>query len=270
MHPMLNIAVRAARRAGDLISRYVDRVPTVNVATKAHNDFVTEVDRAAEFAIIEIIRAAHPDHAILAEESGRHGTHDYCWIIDPLDGTTNFLHGFPQIGVSIAITYKDRLQNAVVYDPLRQDLFTASRGQGAQLNGRRIRVAGRVSLDDALIGTGFPVKHRSHLDRYLRQFRAVIERTAGLRRAGAAALDLAYVACGRLDGFWEMGLSPWDMAGGALLVEEAGGVVSDLDGGAEFLATGTIVAGNPRVLKQLLALLEHGSANPTAAANSAS
>ncbi|MGE0385026.1 MAG: inositol monophosphatase family protein [Gammaproteobacteria bacterium] len=255
MHPMLNTAVRAARKAGDIITRYMDRAPSLTVTAKAHNDFVTEVDRAAENTIIDILRLAYPDHAFLAEESGSRGSGEYQWIIDPLDGTTNFLHGFPQIGVSIALSHRGRLFQAVIYDPLKQDLFTASRGAGAQLNGRRIRVANRLVLDQALIGTGFPVKHREHLDRYCLQFRAVLERTAGLRRAGAASLDLAYVACGRLDGFWELGLSPWDIAAGALLIEEAGGTVSDLAGGPDFLDSGEVVAGNLKVHKALLAAL---------------
>ncbi len=263
MQPTLNIAVRAARRAGDLILRYVDRVPSLTVSTKAHNDFVTEVDRQAEATVIDVLRAAYPDHGILAEESGSHGAdHEYRWYIDPLDGTTNFLHGFPQFAVSIALEHKGRIEQAVVYDPLKQDLFTASRGRGAQLNGKRIRVAGLRALDQALVGTGFPVKHREHIERYCAQFRAVLERTAGLRRAGAASLDLAYVACGRLDAFWELGLSPWDMAAGALLVEEAGGLVCDLAGGDRWLFGGEIACSNPKLLKPLLQALHTEAVTP--------
>ncbi|MCC7411661.1 MAG: inositol monophosphatase, partial [Gammaproteobacteria bacterium] len=248
----LNIAVRAARKAGDIIIRQLDRGPTLTVMSKAHNDFVSEVDHAAEQAIIAILRAAYPEHGILAEESGAQPGDDYLWFIDPLDGTTNFLHGFPQFAVSIAVSRRGQLYQGVVYDPLKQDLFTASRGQGAQLNGRRIRVSGLIHLDTALIGTGFPVKHREHIDTYVAQFRTLLESTAGLRRAGAASLDLAYVACGRLDGFWELGLSPWDIAAGALLIEEAGGLVTDVDGGVDFLRSGAIVAANPALLKNLL------------------
>lgn len=255
MHPMLNIAIRAARRAGDLIVRNLDRAPTLEVTSKAQNDFVTEVDRAAERAIIEVLHRAYPDHAILAEESGAQAGDEYQWIIDPLDGTTNYLHRYPQFAVSIALAHRGRLYQAVVYDPLKQDLFTASRGAGAQLNGRRIRVRNETKLDNALLGTGFPFRHRHLIDPYLAQFKALLERTAGIRRAGAASLDLAYVACGWLDGFWEMGLKSWDMAAGALLIEEAGGLVTDLDGGTGYLASGNVAAGNPRLLKEILRVL---------------
>jgi len=263
---MLNIAIRAARRGGDLVLRYLDRVDSLTVTSKAHKDFVSEVDRSAEAAIIEVLNKAFPEHAILAEESGLQGGAggEYRWIIDPLDGTTNFLHGYPQFAVSIALSRRGRLYQGVVYDPLKQDLFTASRGQGAQLNGRRIRVSKQASLDTALLGTGFPVKHRAHIEPYLAQFRALLERTAGLRRAGAAALDLAYVACGRLDGFWELGLSPWDIAAGALLIEEAGGMVTDIEGGVAFLDSGAVVAANPTLIKPLLRCLrEAAPAAPT-------
>lgn len=254
MHPMLNIAIRAARSAGNIIMRNVDRLDTISVSEKHRNDFVTEVDRAAEQEIIAVLRKAYPGHSILAEESGqRQGREgEYQWVIDPLDGTTNFLHGFPQFGVSIALKHRGRLDQAVVYDPVRQDLFTASRGVGAQLNGRRIRVSPRKGLEGALLGTGFPFKHQQHLDAYLGMFKALFTQTAGIRRAGAACLDLAYVAAGRLDGFWEIGLSEWDMAAGILLIQEAGGIVTDLGGDSRQLETGNVVAGPPRLHQAML------------------
>src|SRR3990172_9238851 len=252
MHPMLNIAVRAARSAGNIIARAVDRVDTFNVALKSQNDFVTEIDHQAEQEIIKVIRKAYPNHGILAEESGAQNGDEYIWVIDPLDGTTNFLHGFPQFSVSIGIKYKGQLEQGVVYDPLRQELFTATRGGGAQLNGRRLRVSRAKGLEGALLGTGFPFKHQQHLDPYLNTFRALFPMTAGIRRAGSAALDLAYVAAGRLDGFWEIGLSEWDMAAGILIIQEAGGMVSDFSGGNDYLETGNVVAGTPRVYKAML------------------
>jgi myo-inositol-1(or 4)-monophosphatase len=259
MHPMLGIAVRAARRAGAIINRAARDVDLMPVTRKRHNDFVTEVDKAAERAIIEVLHRAYPDHAILAEESGaqagRSGESEYTWIIDPLDGTTNFIHGFPQYGVSIALRHKGVLTQAVIFDPTKNELFTATRGRGAYLNERRIRVSKRVLLSDTLIGTGFPFRDFDGLDEYLAMFRELTARTAGLRRAGAAALDIAYVAAGRLDGFWEMGLSPWDMAAGALLVTEAGGLVGDFQGEPDYLASGRIVCGNPKVFVQMLQVI---------------
>jgi len=249
---MLNIAVRAARNAGNIIARSVDRLDQLTVTVKAENDFVSEIDRQAEQEIIYTIRKAYPNHSILAEESGSDGDNDFVWIIDPLDGTTNFLHGFPQFAVSIGLKHKGRLEQAVVYDPLRQELFTASRGCGAHLNDRRIRVSKHKELEGALLGTGFPFKQQQHLDAYLNTFKALFPMTAGIRRAGSAALDLAYVAAGRLDGFWEIGLNPWDMAAGVLLIQEAGGLVSDFSGGNDFLTTGNIVTANPKVFKAML------------------
>lgn len=249
---MLNIAVRAARNAGNIIARSIDRLDQITVTAKAENDFVSEVDRQAEQEIIQTIRKAYPTHAILGEETGEHEGEEFVWIIDPLDGTTNFLHGFPQFAVSIGIKHKGRLEQAVVYDPLRQELFTASRGAGAQLNDRRIRVSRHQGLDGALLGTGFPFKQQHLLDAYLEIFKALFTMTAGIRRPGSAALDLAYVAAGRLDGFWEIGLNPWDMAAGVLLIQEAGGLVSDFSGGNEFLSTGNVVAANPKVFKAML------------------
>jgi myo-inositol-1(or 4)-monophosphatase len=256
MHPMLGIAVRAARRAGAIINRAARDVDLLSVSRKRHNDFVTEVDRAAEQAIIEILHRAYPDHAILAEESGatagQAGESEYTWIIDPLDGTTNFIHGFPQYAVSIALRHKGVLAQGVIYDPTKNELFTATRGRGAYLNERRMRVSKRTQLAEALIGTGFPFRDFEGLDEYLAMFRELTARTAGIRRAGAAALDIAYVAAGRLDGFWEMGLSPWDMAAGALLVQEAGGLVGDFRGDADYLESGRIICGNPKIFVQLV------------------
>ncbi|MDH5326234.1 MAG: inositol-1-monophosphatase [Gammaproteobacteria bacterium] len=253
MHPTLNIAVRAARSAGNIIVRSMDRIGQLNITTKSSNDFVSEVDQKAEQEIIYTLRKAFPSHGILAEESGsQKGDGDYLWIIDPLDGTTNFLHGFPQFAVSIALQHKGRLEHAVVYDPLSQELFTASRGSGAQLNDRRIRVSKHSDLNGALLGTGFPFKMQQHLDAYLATFKALFPMTAGIRRAGSAALDLAYVAAGRLDGFWEIGLNRWDMAAGALIIQEAGGLISDFSGGHRYLETGNVVAGNPKIFKSIL------------------
>ena len=257
MHPMLNIAVRAARRAGNIITRSLEKVDQLDITEKSPNDFVSDVDRMAEEAIINVLHDAYPEHSILAEESGAvsgkgNNSDEYQWIIDPLDGTTNFLHGFPQFAVSIAFKHKGRLEQAVVYDPMRQELFTASRGGGAQLNDRRLRVSNRRELNGALLGTGFPFKAQKHLDTYLETFKALFPMTAGIRRPGSAALDLAYVAAGRLDGFWEIGLNPWDMAAGALLIQEAGGLISDFNGGNEYLESGNVVAGNPKVFKAIL------------------
>ena len=256
MHPMLNVAVKAARRAGAIINRAAFDGTALAVRSKQVNDFVTQVDQAAESAIIDIVRRAYPAHAILAEESGASASaSDYRWVIDPLDGTTNFIHGFPQYCVSIAVQHRGVTSHAVVYDPARNELFTASRGGGAFLNDRRIRVTRCPRLKEALVGTGFPFKELQHLDRYVRQLRTLMTSSAGVRRAGAAALDLAYVAAGRLDAFWEMGLSPWDMAAGALLIQEAGGLVGDFAGEPGYLESGDIVAGAPKVFAQLLTAL---------------
>lgn len=252
MNPTLNIAIQAARAAGRIMLRHMDRLDRVNVSAKQHNDFVSDVDHQAEAEIIGVIRQTYPDHGILAEESGASGSGDYLWIVDPLDGTTNYLHGFPQFCVSIAFSHKSRLETGLVYDPLREEMFAATRGGGAQLNDRRIRVSGRTSLDGALLGTGFPFRRPEIMDSYLDTLRVLSGRCGDVRRAGAAALDLAYVAGGRLDGFWEIGLSKWDIAAGALLIQEAGGLVGDFGGGHEFLDTGNIVAGSPRVFKGIV------------------
>ena len=252
---MLNTAVKAARRAGSIINRAAQNLDILSVTQKAINDYVSEVDREAERAIIKMLLDAYPGHSILAEESGAAGKSEFQWIIDPLDGTTNFLHGFPQYAVSIALRHRGILTQGVVFDPTRNELFTASRGRGAFLNDRRIRVAKRSRMREALIGTGFPFRDLAYLEEYTRMFKAVVAGTAGVRRAGAAALDLAYVAAGRLDGFWEIGLAPWDTAAGILLITEAGGLVTDFDGEEHFLDKGHIVCGSPKIFGQLLPLI---------------
>ena len=252
MHPFVNTAVRAARKAGDTIVRGLNRFEGVETATKGLNDYVTNIDRAAEAEIIDILHTAYPHHAFLAEESGASGNADTTWIIDPLDGTTNFMHGFPQFAVSIACQVRDVIEHAVVYDPLRQEIFTATRGGGAYLESRRLRVSKQRTLEGSLIGTGFPYRENLHyLDPYLAMLRTVMTTAAGVRRPGAAALDLAYVAAGRTDGFFEIGLKAWDTAAGTLLVREAGGLVGTLDGG-EYRQNGNIVAGNPRVYMAMI------------------
>ncbi len=257
MHPTLNIAVKAARRAGQIINRASLDVDKLKVSVKQQSDFVTEVDKAAEAAIIEVLREAYPAYGILAEESGLSGgdSSEYQWIIDPLDGTTNFIHGVPQYAVSIGLAHKGVMTQAVVYDTNRNEIFTASKGGGAFVNDKRIRVAKRDKLDQALIGTGFPYRMFDHIDAYLDIFKDMARKTAGMRRPGAASLDLAWVACGRMDGFWELGLSPWDMAAGSLLITEAGGLVGDLSGEANYMQTGNIVGGNPKLFGQLLQII---------------
>lgn len=256
---MLNTAVKAARRAGAIINRGALDIDRLTVRHKRANDYVSEVDQKAEEAIIDTLLTAYPKHAILAEESGITENHeaasDFQWIIDPLDGTTNFLHSFPQYAVSIALRQGNTLQHAVVFDPVRNELFTASRGAGAFLNERRIRVGNRDKLLSALIGTGFPYHDFTHLPAYTAIFADLVQKTSGLRRPGSAALDLAWLACGRTDGFFEIGLNPWDIAGGCLLVLEAGGLVSDFAGQEDYLASGNIIAGSPKIFAQLLATI---------------
>ena len=256
MHPFVNIAVRAARKAGDITLRYLDRAPQLDVGIKSRNDFVSEVDRKCEAAIIDIIRTAYPGHAILAEESGRHEGTEYEWVIDPLDGTTNFLHAFPHFAVSIACKHKGELSHGVVYDPIKQELFTASRGGGAILNDRKMRVSKQRTLEGALIGTGLPFRQNVNIDAYMAGLKSLMQTTAGIRRAGAAALDLAYVACGRLDGFWEYGLKEWDIAAGALLIIEAGGMVGEPNGGNQYLQSGDIVVASASLYETLLERLK--------------
>lgn len=258
MSPLLTTAIGAARAAGDFIMRNYQQADQLKVTAKQARDYVSEVDRHAETIIIERIRKAYPGHAILAEESGAHGegNNGIQWIIDPLDGTTNFLHRFPQFAVSIAARDRKDLEIAVVYDPFKQELFTALRGSGAQLDGRRVRVSRMGKLEHSLIGTGFPFREDQDIDSYLPLLRKTMQCTAGVRRAGAAALDLAYVAAGRLDGFFELGLQPWDVAGGALLIREAGGVITDIsDERQDPVDSGRVLAGNPRIHEELGRLL---------------
>src|SRR6187399_1057033 len=258
MHPMLTTAVKAARKAGNIINRGARDIDLLKVDTKGPKDFVSEIDRAAEAAIVQTLLGAYPDHAILAEEGTAKGENEqaeHLWIIDPLDGTTNFLHGFPQYCVSIALAHKGVVTQGVIFDPIRNDLFTATRGRGAFLNDRRIRVSRRAHLRDCLIGTGFPFRDGSYLDTYLQMMKVMIQHTAGLRRPGAAALDLAYVAAGFYDGFFEIGLNAWDVAAGSLLVQEAGGLIGDLSGEGGYLRGGQIVAANPRIFAQMVKVL---------------
>lgn len=264
MHPMLNVAVKAARRAGRIINRASLDLEQVRVARKQANDFVTEVDHASEQAIIETLLTAYPDHSVLAEESGHtpgkgatavmHEA-EHVWIIDPLDGTTNFIHGFPQYAISIALMQRGVVTQAVVYDPNRDELFTASKGRGAFLNDRRIRVSKRTRIEESLIGTGFPYRKLDQLDEYLQLFRLITEKSSAIRRPGAAALDLAYVACGRYDAFFEFGLAPWDVAAGSLLITEAGGLIGNFAGDSDYLFSEQVVAGAPKVFTAMLALL---------------
>jgi len=258
LHPMLNIAIKAARTAGAIINRASLDLDVLKVGSKGANDFVTEVDQAAEAAIIDTLLTAYPGHAILAEESGReHGSQDsdFLWIIDPLDGTTNFIHGFPVYAVSIALAFRGQVQQAVVYDPTRNDLFMASRGRGAFLNDKRLRVSKRTRLSDALIGTGFPFRKGDNFQRYLKMMEAIMPACAGLRRPGAAALDLCYVAAGYYDGFFETGLQPWDIAAGSLMITEAGGLIGNFTGESDYLFQREVVAGCPKVYGQLVPLL---------------
>ena len=276
MHPMLNTAIKAAHEAGDIIARSADRIDQLQIENKDKNDFVSEIDRSAEDTIIGILKKAYPDHAFLGEESGKHepttealakakkinpnvDAAEYEWIIDPLDGTTNFLYGIPHYAISIALKKDGKLDQAVIYDPMKDDLFHASRGGGAFLNNRRIRVSKRLSLENALLTTGIPYRpdQEEIIDKYLQTMKALIINTAGVRRPGAASLDLAYVAAGRYDGFWEFGLHEWDIAAGVLLVQEAGGLVGDMQGGDSHMKSGDIVAAGPKVFKDMIKRL-HG------------
>jgi myo-inositol-1(or 4)-monophosphatase len=258
LHPMVNVAIKAARAAGSIINRAALDIESVRISQKKANDFVTEVDHAAEQAIIETLTTAYPGHGIWAEESGReHGAKDseFVWIIDPLDGTTNFIHGLPVYCVSIALAVKGKVEQAVIYDPTRNDLFTATKGRGAYLNDRRIRVSKRTELKQSLVSTGFPFRPGDNFNQYLQMMGDVMQRTAGLRRPGSAALDLAYVAAGYTEGFFEKGLQPWDVAAGSLLVTEAGGLVGNFTGEADFLEQEECLAGNPKVYGQLVSIL---------------
>ena len=276
LHPMLNVAVKAARAAGAIINRAALDVEAVRISQKQVNDFVTEVDHASEKAIIETLLGAYPGHGILAEESGtEYGAKDsdYVWIIDPLDGTTNFIHGFPVYCVSIALSVRGKIEQAVIYDPSRNDLFTATKGRGAYMNDRRIRVSKRTRLNECLVSTGFPFRTGDNFKQYLAIMSDLMPKLAGLRRPGAAALDLAYVAAGYTEGFFETGLSPWDVAAGSLLVTEAGGLVGNFTGDADFLEQNECIAANPKVYGQLVSILGKHSkfasvADKTALSNS--
>ncbi|NOZ53017.1 MAG: inositol monophosphatase [Gammaproteobacteria bacterium] len=257
MQAMVNIAVRAARAASDIIIRNMDRLDRLKIVTKQNNDFVSNVDHMAEEIIIATIKEAYPEHGIIAEESGTQAEDsEYQWIIDPLDGTTNYLHGFPQFAVSIALQVKGRLEVGVIYDPIAQELFTASRGNGAQLNDKKIRVTSHKGLKNALLGTGFPYYDQSYLDTYLETMKALMQKTAGLRRPGSAALDLAWLAAGRIDGFWEFNLKAWDIAAGALIVREAGGIVSDFENQDGYLKSGDIIAAAPKVYPEMMKIIQ--------------
>lgn len=258
MSAILNIAIKAARLAGKIIVHAQDHRENLAIIQKGPNDFASKIDHQAEEIIIDTIKRAYPEHAILAEESGATDLDrsETVWIIDPLDGTTNFLHGFPQCCVSIAVQDRGILTHGVVYDPLRDELFTASRGRGAQMNGKRLRVSNLDKLDYALLGTGFPFREFGFLDEYINLFKALMPKCSGIRRAGAAALDLAYVAAGRLDGFWEFGLQPWDMAAGALLIQEAGGWVTTLEGDKNFLEGKSILAASPKIHQHMMSLYQ--------------
>jgi len=256
MHPTLNIAVKAARRAGSIITRASEDIGSLTINDKSYNDFVTEVDLASETEIIRVLKASYPDHAFLGEETGLSHQADNIWIIDPLDGTTNFLHGFPQYCISIALEEKGEITQAVIYDPNRNDLFTATKGQGAYLNQRRMRVSNKSKLKESILGTGFPFRDFQHLPVYLKIFEEVVRGTSGVRRPGSAALDLAYVAAGWFDGFFEINLSKWDIAAGGLLVTEAGGIVSDFSERDGWLESGNIVATNPKIYDPLIKIIQ--------------
>ncbi len=262
LHPMLNVAIKAARAAGAIINRAALDIESVRVSEKQSNDFVTEVDQAAEKAIIETLLTAYPQHGILAEESGQqHGNadSDFVWIIDPLDGTTNFIHGFPVYCVSIALSVRGKIEQAVVYDPSRNDLFTATRGRGAFMNDRRIRVSKRIRMADCLLTTGFPFREGQNYEQFMQLFIEMMRCTAGLRRPGSAALDLAYVAAGFSDGFFETGLQPWDVAAGSLLVQEAGGLIGNFTGEADFLHSQECMAASPKIYALMVQMLQRYS-----------
>jgi myo-inositol-1(or 4)-monophosphatase len=254
MQPMLNIAIRAARSAGDFIVRKINKLPDIQIETKALNDYVSVVDREAEARVIEAILKVYPQHSILGEESGviKGTDEDYRWIIDPLDGTTNFLHSYPHYAVSIACEYRGKIEHGVIYDPIKQELFSASRGDGATVNNRRIRVARLNTTQEALLGTGFPSRHPEQLDDYLKVFGEFFSTASNIRCVGSAALDLAYVAAGRLDGYWQSGLNSWDIAAGALILREAGGLITDFRGDDNSLDNGEVIAANPKLLGDML------------------
>jgi myo-inositol-1(or 4)-monophosphatase len=256
MHPIVNIALQAARKAGDIMLQSLERLDTIKPTSKGHKDFVTEIDKRAEKEIIALLRKHYPDHGIIAEESGKdQANQDSVWIIDPLDGTHNYLRGFPHFAVSIGFMHKGRLEQGVIYDPIRQEVFTGSRGQGARLNDRRIRVSETTRLEEALVGTGFPMRRPEDLPPYLERFKQLLPQFANIRCSGSAALDLCYVAAGRTDAFIEINLGPWDMAAGSVIIKEAGGLVGDWQGGEKYLETGAIIAATPKIFSLLLGKL---------------
>ncbi len=256
MHPLLNIGIQAARQASKVLLRYVDRLDTLVISEKAKSDWITEVDRQSEKEIIEVIRRAYPEHSILGEESGYSEGNEFCWVIDPLDGTTNYIHGFPHFSISIAVKQRNQLEAGVVFDPMRNEMFIAARGQGSFLNDRRMRVSKVLKLENALIGTGLAVRETQHFPLFIEIFKNIFPQSAGIRRAGSAALDLAYVAAGRLDGYWEFPLKEWDMAAGVLLVQEAGGRVTDMSGNKEYLTEGGVISGNPKIQQAMLDIIQ--------------
>lgn len=256
MHPILNIALKAARKAGDIMLQALERLDTIHPTSKGHHDFVTDIDKRAEKEIVKLLQKSYPNHTIIAEESGEHqGEKDSVWIIDPLDGTHNYLRGFPHFSVSIAFKYKGKIEHGLVYDPIRQEIFSASRGQGARLNDRRLRVSEITRLENTLISTGFPVRHPEHLIDYLNCFKNLVPQVANIRSSGSAALDLCYVATARLDAFLERDLHIWDIAAGSLIVKEAGGLVGDWQGEEKYLEKGDIVAATPKIFSLLLSAI---------------
>jgi len=255
-HPTLNIAINAAHIAGDLMRQELHKVASIPVTQKARHDYVTEIDRASEQQIVREIKRFHPDHAILGEEGGEQGESEFVWVIDPLDGTSNYLHGMPHFGISIALQVKGRTEHAVVYDPMRDEMFSASRGSGAHLNNTRIRVSARTSLDNAIVATAFPFRQRGMMSVYTGIFSDVYKKIEDIRRYGSAALDLAWVAAGRMDAFFEIGLKPWDVAAGALIVREAGGVVSDFDGNDAVENSHSILAAPYKLMTPLRQIIE--------------
>ena len=255
-HPVLNIAINAAHIAGDLLRQELHKVASIPVTRKARHDYVSEIDKTSEEQIVREIKRYYPDHAILAEESGAQGDSDYVWIIDPLDGTSNYLHGMPHFAISIAVQIKDRLEHAVVYDPMRDELFTASRGSGAHLNNTRIRVSARKTLDNAILATAFPFRQRGMMGLYTGMFSEVFRKVEDIRRYGAASLDLAWVAAGRMDAYFEIGLKPWDVSAGALLVREAGGVVVDFEGSDAVQHSHSILAAPFKLMTPLRQIIQ--------------
>jgi myo-inositol-1(or 4)-monophosphatase len=256
MHPLLNIAIQAARQASKIILRNMDRLDTLEVTSKSRNDFVTDVDRRSEQEIIQVIQKAYPEHAILGEESGYLEGNEVCWIIDPLDGTTNYIHGYPHFAISIGVKIHDQLEAGVIYDPVRNELFAGARGKGATLNDRRIRVSPLTKIADAVIGTGFSHREIQHIDSFMKIFEKVSLQCSAVRRSGSAALDLAYTAAGRLDGFWENHLKEWDMAAGVLIIQEAGGIAGDFQNEKNHLRNGSLIAANPKIYKSLHEIIQ--------------